>query len=340
MLPGVSAPRLVTVLFTDLVASTETVARLGPEAGQAWRLGHLDLLREAIAGAGGREVQAFGDGLLVLFEAASAAVACAAAMQQRVARANARRDALAETAVRVGIALGEATEDEQGVHGLVVVEAARLCAAAKGGQVLASALIETLSAGRAKQRFTALGALELKGLPAPVAVVEVEWREASAAAPIPFPPALAEAARLPFVGRAAERAKLAALWRRAQAGERSLALIAGEPGIGKTRLAAELASAAAEAGAIVLFGRSDEDLSAPFQPFAQALALEEGFEGWALAARTRYWWARALAERGASGDREQARALLDACLEKTRAFGMLHLTEQAEALAARLGAGV
>ena len=38
-----SAPRLVTVLFTDLVASTETVARLGPEAGQAWRLGHIDL---------------------------------------------------------------------------------------------------------------------------------------------------------------------------------------------------------------------------------------------------------------------------------------------------------
>ncbi len=266
-----SAPRLVTVLFTDLVASTETVARLGPEAGQAWRLGHLDLLREAIAGAGGREVQAFGDGLLVLFEAASAAVACAAAMQQRVARANARRDALAETAVRVGIAVGEVTEDEQGVHGLVVVEAARLCAAAKGVQILASALVETLSAGRARQRFSPLGALDLKGLPAPVAAVEVEWREATAGAPIPFPPALAEAARLSFVGRVSEREKLAALWQRAQAGERSLALIAGEPGIGKTRLAAELARSSADADALVLFGRSDEDLSAPFQPWVQAL---------------------------------------------------------------------
>ena len=271
MLAPVSTPRLVTVLFTDLVASTETVAQLGPEAGQAWRLGHLELLREALAATGGREVQAFGDGLLVVFEAPSAAVACATAMQQRVARANARRDALAEMAVRVGIALGEATEDEQGVHGLVVVEAARLCAAAKGGQILASALVGTLSAGRAKQPFTALGALELKGLPAPVDTIEIHWRETSAAALIPFPPALAEAIRLSFVGRSSERAKLAALWQRAQAGERSLALIAGEPGIGKTRLSAELAAAAAEAGAIVLFGRSDEDLSAPFQPFAQAL---------------------------------------------------------------------
>jgi class 3 adenylate cyclase/tetratricopeptide (TPR) repeat protein len=267
----VSAPRLVTVLFTDLVGSTETVARLGPEAGQAWRLGHLELLREALAGSGGREVQAFGDGLLVVFEAASAAVACAAAMQQRVARANARRDALAETAVRIGLAVGEASEDEEGVHGLVVVEAARLCAAAQGGQILAAALVETLSGGRATQPFTALGTLELKGLPAPVATLEVGWREASEATGVPFPPALAEAASLPFVGRAAEREKLAALWQRAQAGERRVALLAGEPGIGKTRLAAELARSAADAGALVLFGRSDEDLSAPFQPWVQAL---------------------------------------------------------------------
>ncbi len=268
---AVSAPRLVTVLFTDLVGSTETVARLGPEAGQAWRLGHIELLREALAGTGGRELQAFGDGLLVAFESASAAVACAAAMQQRVARANARRDAVAETAVRIGLAVGEATEDEQGLHGLVVVEAARLCAAAKGGQILASALVETLAAGRAKQRFTPLGALELKGLPAPVATLEVGWSEAGAAAAIPFPPALAEAVKLSFVGRAAERERLAALWQRAQAGERNVALLAGEPGIGKTRLAAELARTAADAGAIVLFGRSDEDLSAPFQPWVQAL---------------------------------------------------------------------
>jgi tetratricopeptide (TPR) repeat protein len=79
-------------------------------------------------------------------------------------------------------------------------------------------------------------------------------------------------------------------------------------------------------------GRFDEACAR----YERALALEEGFESWALAARTRYWWARALAERGASGDRAQARELLDAGLEQTRAFGMAHLTEQAEALRARL----
>jgi len=267
----VPGSRILTVVYTDLVGSTETVARLGPQDGEAWRKGHLAVLRGALPVHAAREIQAFGDGMLVVCGSASDAVDCAVAMQQRVARANQRRDALAETAVRIGIAVGEATEDEQGVHGLVVIEAARLCAAAKGGQILASALVETLSGGRAKQRFDPVGSLELKGIPAPVPTVAVAWQESGGSTPIPLPPALAEATQLSFVGRGAERQKLSELWRTAQAGERRAALIAGEPGIGKTRLAAELASAAADAGAIVLFGRSDEDLSAPFQPWAEAL---------------------------------------------------------------------
>ena len=95
------APRLVAVVYTDLVASTETVARLGPEAGETWRTGHLAILREAIASCSAREIQAFGDGLLAVCESASDGVACAVAMQQRVARANGRRDALAAVSVRI-----------------------------------------------------------------------------------------------------------------------------------------------------------------------------------------------------------------------------------------------
>jgi tetratricopeptide (TPR) repeat protein len=79
-------------------------------------------------------------------------------------------------------------------------------------------------------------------------------------------------------------------------------------------------------------GRLDEAC----QRYERALALEEGFESWALAARTRYWWACALVERGASGDRARAVELLAACLEKTRAFGMAYLTDQAEGLRAQL----
>ena len=266
-----AASRLLAVLFTDLVASTETVARLGAEAGEVWRRRHLELLREALRAAGGREVQALGDGIFAAFESASSAVGAACAMQQRVTRANSRVDALAPTHIRIGIAAGEALEDAEGVHGLVVVEASRLCAAAKSDQVLASALVQTLSAGRTEHRFVPLGPLELKGLPEPVASVEVRWQQSELASSVPFPAALAAVARTSFVGRATEGARLEAAWTQAQAGERRLVLLAGEPGIGKTRLAAEFAERSAAGGATVLYGRTDEDLSAPFQPWVQAL---------------------------------------------------------------------
>src|SRR5579864_508268 len=79
----------ISVLFTDLVGSTELAAGLTREAGDALRRGHFSLLRRAIAGAGGSEVKNLGDGLMVVFPAASAALACAVAMQQAIERDNA-----------------------------------------------------------------------------------------------------------------------------------------------------------------------------------------------------------------------------------------------------------
>ncbi|HKA15675.1 MAG TPA: AAA family ATPase, partial [Myxococcota bacterium] len=263
-----ASSRLLAILFADLVASTETVARLGRDAGEAWRQRALGAMRDALAASRGREVQHTGDGLFAAFESASDAVACGVAIQQRLAQASQRRDAAAPAEARVGVAAGEASEDAEGVHGLVVVEASRLCAAAKPGQILASALIEALASG-SPHRFAPVGELALKGLPAPVAAREIRWE--SAAAPVPLSPRLAELARGTFVGRAAERARLDAAMGEARRGQRRVALLAGEPGIGKTRLASELARDAHAAGAVVLDGRCDEDLGAPFRPWMQAL---------------------------------------------------------------------
>jgi predicted ATPase len=76
---------------------------------------------------------------------------------------------------------------------------------------------------------------------------------------------------VPFCGRGAQFEVLVDEWKRAASGERRMVLLSGEPGIGKTRLAAEVARRAHDLGALVLFGRSDEDLGVPFQPFVEAL---------------------------------------------------------------------
>jgi tetratricopeptide (TPR) repeat protein len=91
--------------------------------------------------------------------------------------------------------------------------------------------------------------------------------------PPPLPPRLAAAARANFVGRAAELDALAAVARAAAVdGQLQVALIAGEPGIGKSTLAAVAARAARASGAWVLHGRCDEDLRLPYGPFVDALA--------------------------------------------------------------------
>ena len=75
----------------------------------------------------------------------------------------------------------------------------------------------------------------------------------------------------PFVGRGSELERLLSAWQTSLGGCACAALIAGEPGVGKTRLAGEWSRQAYEQGAVVLYGRCDEDLGAPYQPFAEAL---------------------------------------------------------------------
>jgi DNA-binding SARP family transcriptional activator len=87
----------------------------------------------------------------------------------------------------------------------------------------------------------------------------------------PLPRPLRFPADAPFVAREAELARLRALWAEVAGGARVAVVVAGEAGIGKTRLAAELARVVQRAGGLVLYGRCDEGLAVPYQPFVEAL---------------------------------------------------------------------
>src|SRR5438552_8276469 len=98
---------LATILLTDLVGSTRLATSLGPVRADELRGEHFGLLREAIGSCGGREVKSTGDGLMVAFSSASAAVECAVAMQQLFARRYG--DAEQGLHVRIGLGGGELT---------------------------------------------------------------------------------------------------------------------------------------------------------------------------------------------------------------------------------------
>ncbi|HKN90605.1 MAG TPA: AAA family ATPase, partial [Acidimicrobiia bacterium] len=228
---------------------------------------HFAALRRAIQRTRGEEVKTLGDGVLAIFGSAADAVACAVAMQQAVQRQAVV--AQAPLAIRIGIGLGDVNIEEGDVFGTPVVEAARLVDAARPGQILATALVQVVAGGRAGGvRFADVGPVQLKGLPEPVPICEVRWEALPPAVSLP---ALLTDTGPVFVAREAEMGRLEQLWEEASAGDLRLALLAGEPGVGKTRLAAELAGRVHDLGGTVLAGRCDEDLGVPYQPFVEAL---------------------------------------------------------------------
>jgi len=266
-----------TILVTDLVGSTAIRVRLGEEQADALRRVHDELLTVAVTGHGGTVVKGLGDGVLAMFPGAADAVAAAVEIQQEAHR-HGRRSPEQELPIRVGLSAGDVTLEDDDCFGTPVIEASRLCAAADGGQVLAADLVEALARGRGGHAFRVVGELELKGLPAPVRTVEVSWAPADGGQGTqpPFPPLLHDAQSVPFVGRPTEVEEMTRLWKEALTGERRCALLAGEPGVGKTRLSGEIARRAHDDGAVVLLGRCDEELGLPFQPFVEALAFFAG----------------------------------------------------------------
>jgi class 3 adenylate cyclase/tetratricopeptide (TPR) repeat protein len=262
---------MVTTLFTDLVDSTALASRLGPERAEELRRVYYGLLRAAVVDAAGTEVKSTGDGLHAVFPTVSSALACAVATQQAIDRHN--QSGAEPLMVRVGISHGEAERSEDGdYYGASVVEAARLCAKALGGEIMTTELVRALCGGRGDHRFETVGELELKGLGDPVSACRVLWTPVQGPSwSVPLPGRLDPVEDAWFVGRASELARLTESLKAVGDGGRRVVLVSGEAGIGKTSLVAVAARRAHEYGAMVLYGRCDEELGIPYQPWAEAL---------------------------------------------------------------------
>jgi class 3 adenylate cyclase/tetratricopeptide (TPR) repeat protein len=270
----VSRVETLTVLFTDLVGSTELRQQLGEEAADLLRYAHDALVTSAIASAGGTVVKSTGDGVMATFAGAADAVSAAVGVQQAIHQHN-RGAEQARLAVRIGISAGDVTIEADGdCFGLPVVEAQRLEGAAAADQILCSSLVRALARGRGAHQFNSIGELPLKGLAEPVLVDEVLWEPLTPSTTETSrsrPPLLNTGSAFAFAGRDREFAALVDAWKSSRDGDGQLVLVSGEPGIGKTRLVAEFAAAALDDGGLVLAGRSDEDMTTPYGPIIDAL---------------------------------------------------------------------
>jgi len=147
---------LTTILFTDIVASTEAAARLGDERWRALLGRHHAVVRRELARFHGVELDTAGDGFFATFDGPARAVQAAAAI----------RDAVRELGieVRAGVHTGEAELHDGKVAGIAVSIGARISGLAEQGEVLVSGTVKDLVAGSGL-RFEDRGTHELKGVP-------------------------------------------------------------------------------------------------------------------------------------------------------------------------------
>ncbi|MBL0141851.1 MAG: adenylate/guanylate cyclase domain-containing protein [Betaproteobacteria bacterium] len=151
---------LATVLFTDIVGSTEHLARVGDKAWKDMLARQREIVRRALSAFRGREVDTAGDGFFATFDGPARGVRCAFSIQEA-----ARPLGLA---IRAGLHTGEVELDGERVGGMAVHIGARIAAQAGAGEALVSSTVKDLVSGSGL-RFEDRGAHALKGVPG-------EWR--------------------------------------------------------------------------------------------------------------------------------------------------------------------
>ena len=151
---------LASVLFTDIVSSTEATAAAGDRAWSRMLDQHDRAVRRQLQRFGGREVNTTGDGFVAVFEGPGRAIACGAAIAAVASQIG--------LSVRAGIHTGECMVRGDDIAGMAVVIARRICDLADAGRVLVSGTVRDLVVG-SEITFEDAGAHELKGVPG-------EWR--------------------------------------------------------------------------------------------------------------------------------------------------------------------
>ena len=155
--PGPEPDRvLVTVMFTDIVASTERAAAIGDRRWRQLLDDYLDLARRQLAHFRGSEIDVAGDGLFAIFDGPARAIRCASAIRDAVPRLGLE--------VRVGLHTGECEVAGSRASGIAVHTGARIASVARPQEILVSGTVRDLVAGSGI-RFDDRGSHVLKGVP-------------------------------------------------------------------------------------------------------------------------------------------------------------------------------
>ncbi|MGI9614717.1 MAG: ATP-binding protein [Acidimicrobiales bacterium] len=262
-----AAGAIVAILVVDQVGSTRFNIAHGDGAAGRVATDHIDAVRTIANALGGSLEKSTGDGALVSFKLGTAALDAAIEIQRTMERLSRRYVEPVE--VRVGIAVGEVHRHHGEMRGWPLIHATRLCDAADDGSILVSKTLVDLLATNSQHTLLRLLELDLKGLDAPSAAWEVEWRLTSRNPRIRMNPELGRIDERPWCGREEELSTLLDSVLAAKAAR--LVVIGGEPGAGKTRLVARFATECMQQDHLVVYGAAPRELRSSYVPLVAAL---------------------------------------------------------------------
>jgi len=170
--PEGPGPDVLTIMFTDIEASTELTRQLGDVEAQGLIREHNSIVRDALRRRGGNEVKHTGDGIMSSFTSASAALDCAIDIQRKTAQ----RQGHSPLRVRIGLNAGEPLAEDDDLFGTSVQLARRICDHAEPGQILVSDALRQIAAGKG-HLFGDAGEAIPKGFDDAVRLYELRWQE-------------------------------------------------------------------------------------------------------------------------------------------------------------------
>ncbi|HEY5033816.1 MAG TPA: AAA family ATPase, partial [Candidatus Dormibacteraeota bacterium] len=253
----------VTIMFTDVEGSTNLQSTRGQTEAREIMKAYETIIDDKVTEHAGRRIKGLGDGQMVSFGSSRHGVECAIEIQKAIAEYS-RQNPERKIRIRIGLNTGEVVEEAGDIFGSAVNVAARVAGKAKGGEILVSDVVRILVGPVAEIVFDYKGAYKLKGFPDRWRIHKVTPGESTT-----MPTVLR--AGDGFVGREQERLDMRMVLDRAATGSGGMVFVAGAPGIGASRFAAEVAGDAAQKGWVVLSGRCVEQAASPLSPFRDVL---------------------------------------------------------------------
>jgi class 3 adenylate cyclase len=173
----------ISIVFSDIESSTAMATQLGDSKWFKVLKHHNDIIRKCVKKYGGTEIKSQGDGFMLTFPSARAAILAMSDVQRDLEK-YAEEHPEHPIRVRVGIHTGEAIVDSGGdLFGKHIILAARIANLADGGQILASSITKEIASARGDIHFGEAKEAELKGIEGAHSVYEIDWARSGVPAP-------------------------------------------------------------------------------------------------------------------------------------------------------------